>query len=279
MSYALNLNVDVGSKGKISTDSSIASIDLFAVCARCSFTAVATYNSRLIQLLSLTNGINRANITVSCTLKQLALSSDGNRIGYLCQNNGLYVYDNTIDQSYFLAGNYTQITYFYFLTNQIMIIINNGVVSQVKIGYSQTSKLMDNSKVIRQSLTSIPVKTVAINYNLQIYAYISDPQTVSILNQQGGSAGVFQFNDPTQNIIGIAFDPLNQLIVTTDANNLITLSPTDCPANTTINDATSYCVCNPTFSFINDTCLCSSPLYLDVDSCICEDGNYYVSAT
>lgn len=93
----LNINVDAGSQGKISTDSSITSIDLFAACSRCSFTAVATYNSRLIQLLSLTTGINRANITVNCTLKQLALGPDGSRVGYLCQNNGLYVYDNTID--------------------------------------------------------------------------------------------------------------------------------------------------------------------------------------
>lgn len=160
-----------------------------------------------------------------------------------------------------------------------MLIINDGVVWKLQIPSSQTSKLMDNFKFIRQSLSTIPVKTVAINYKLQIFAFISDSQTVQIFNQQGTQIGIFQLNDPTQTIIGIAFDPLNQLIVTTDANNLITLSPTDCPSNTTINVATGYCSCNPTFTSINDVCLCSAPLYLDVDSCKCEDGNYYVSET
>jgi len=103
----LDLKIDVGSKGKVSADRSIAAIDLFASCARCSFAAVATANSRLIQILSLTSGVNRGNISVGCTLRNLSLSADGGRIGYLCQNNGLYVFDNVIEESYFLAGNYT----------------------------------------------------------------------------------------------------------------------------------------------------------------------------
>lgn len=72
---------------------------------------------------------------------------------------------------------------------------------------------------------------------------------------------------------------MNQLIVTTDANNLITLSPTDCPSNATINDSTGYCACNPTFAFENDICMCASSLYLNGDTCECQDGNYYVNAT
>lgn len=93
----LNLNLDIGSQGKVSTDSSIMAIDLFATCTKCSFAAVAALNSKLIQLLSLSTGINRGNISVTCTLKQLAMSADGGRIAYLCQNNGLYLYDDVVE--------------------------------------------------------------------------------------------------------------------------------------------------------------------------------------
>jgi uncharacterized membrane protein YheB (UPF0754 family) len=93
----LNLNLDIGSQGKISTDSSITAIDLFATCTNCSFAAVSTLNSKLIQLLSLKTGINRGNITINCALRQLAMSADGNRIAYLCQNNGFYLYDDVVE--------------------------------------------------------------------------------------------------------------------------------------------------------------------------------------
>jgi hypothetical protein len=86
-------------------------------------------------------------------------------------------------------------------------------------------------------------------------------------------------NNKSQEIVGIAFDPLYQLVATTNLNSLITLSLSDCPSNTTINNSTGYCGCNPTFASFDDVCMCSSPLYLDGDSCRCEDGNYYLSAT
>ncbi len=105
-----------------------------------------------------------------------------------------------------------------------------------------------------------------------------DPQRVEIYNMQGNLAGQFILNNSSETIIGITFDSLNQLILTTDSNNLITISPTACPNNSTI-DYTGYCACNPTFAFVDNTCMCSTPLYLDGTSCTCEDGNFYVSET
>jgi len=139
----VNVNIDIGSQGKVSTDSSITAIDLFATCTKCSFTAVSTLNSKLIQLLSLATGINRGNITVTCALRQLAMSPDGGRIAYLCQNNRFYLYDDVVEQSYFLTGSYTKISSFYFLTNSHIIIVNDGIVYHLETVMStKSSKLM-----------------------------------------------------------------------------------------------------------------------------------------
>ena len=117
------------------------------------------------------------------------------------------------------------------------------------------------------------VQSVAINDNLQIYAYIVDPQKVQIYNAQGALTGQFILNNSTETITGITFDSLNQLILTTDNNSLITLSPTACPDNSSVDGTTGYCACNPTFALINDTCLCAPPLYLDGALCTCPDNS------
>ena len=80
----LDLNIDIASQGKISTDSNIVAVDIFATCSKCSYIAVAAQKSKLIQFLSLKTNTNRRNITASCNVIWLALSADGSRVAYYC---------------------------------------------------------------------------------------------------------------------------------------------------------------------------------------------------
>jgi len=134
--------------------------------------------------------VNGGNITVNCNLRQIVLSPDGNRIAYLCQNNGLYVFDRALEQPYFLAGNFTKITSIYFLNNSYIIFINNGTVWTSDLAILGQSKRQAGSiQFNNQPATSSPVQTVAINYNTQTYAYIYDPQLVVLNYKEGAASG------------------------------------------------------------------------------------------
>lgn len=86
------------SGGKVSTDPVIGDISMFATCSTCGFMAAIGTNTSKILLVALKTGATRSTINTNCPVDHLALSYDGSRLAYLCnQGNNLYVYNTALE--------------------------------------------------------------------------------------------------------------------------------------------------------------------------------------
>lgn len=167
----------------MSTGSDIGDINLFSTCGTCNFIAAIGTNSSKIALVNINTGITRATIAATCSVQRLSLSFDGSKLAYLCTNSSIFVYDTAKELNSLQGSGYTQVTSMYILSNTDIVIVNNGVVSRVKIVNAQPRVLMQVEEKVRANQNG----SVAISNALQLYAYSPEPQTVFIESFSGNT--------------------------------------------------------------------------------------------
>jgi hypothetical protein len=70
------------------------------------------------------------------------LSFDGTKLAYLCTNSSIFAYDTAKELNTLQGSGYSQVTSMYILANTDIVVVNNGIVSRVKIVNDQPRLLM-----------------------------------------------------------------------------------------------------------------------------------------
>ena len=126
---------DVNNGGKLSTNTSIGDIDIFAVCQHCSWMAVSHSSSKKINIIRIDSGLTTMTINTSCVLDRISLSGDGNKLVYLCTNGSMTLKDLNTGNSYNGGGVQTNVSYLKVMQGGIkktnVVLVSNGAIKTV----------------------------------------------------------------------------------------------------------------------------------------------------
>jgi hypothetical protein len=190
-------------------------------------------------------------VQVGCPIKLLDLSSTENSIVGVCVNDTLFYYivSTGLITNFNLSGNTTKIS---FLNDTFIVITLNGQIitkdlTASSAGYKMTApvRMITAMDLIEQiDITSTVNSSTAIDQKKQFIAY--SPTSTNVVITDFSGAIVDQFTLPGgQNVVSLAFNSNDELLVSTDQSNLIVWTTLPCPQNFSVVD--SFCECSDTY--------------------------------
>jgi hypothetical protein len=155
----------------------------------------------------------------------------------------------------------------------------NGVSTKISfLNDSSIAVTLDGKIVLKNLQPSLPVATykslkaatanssLAIEYNKQLMVFSSNSTNIIITDFNGTVIDEVQLPS-AGNVVALAFNANDELLVITDTPSLFIWTSLPCPQNFTI--INQVCACRDTFVPIEGSCICPNNLVLINESCGC----------